>query len=579
MNKNKTSSVANIENVTFSYPQIDSPSLTDVNLDIERGEFVLLVGPSGCGKSTLVRTLNGLVPTLSGGKLDGRVLINGKDIKGEKIHKLALQVGMVFQNPDTQLFSLTIGEDIAFGPENLGMSKQDIIDRTDHALDVTGLKHLRDNFIFLLSGGEKQRTAIGGIIAMDPDLFILDEPTSDLDPVGTKEVLNIIKQLNKEKNISIILIEHKIDEVVKLASRVVLMEKGKITLDGDPCEIFSNHEDQMKKAGIYPPQLSEISNILNSTNNKKAMTYEAVLERMMKVLPGSNSDLRVNNTKPVNARPHLEIKELYHQFEGGAYGLKNINLQINQAEFIALIGHNGSGKTTLSHHLIGLLRPTQGKILINGTDICDLSTPQVAQEVGFLFQNPDNQIFTDKVNEEIKFGLKNMGLNDGEIDKRVNSALKMMELTEYKNRHPHSLSRGQRQRLAVASILAMEPNIIVLDEPTTGQDRAHVNKFLQHIKELNKLGKTVIFITHDMNIAARYSNRMIVMKKGEVFLDGPTRDVFSATEDLYTTHIEPPIITRLTLDMKKKGKNIPVMLTVDELRSYISANPILPKIT
>jgi len=574
MNKNNTSSVANIENVTFSYPQIDSPSLTDVNLDIEHGEFVLLVGPSGCGKSTLVRTLNGLIPILSGGKLDGRVLINGKDIKGEKIHKLALQVGMVFQNPDTQLFSLTIGEDIAFGPENLGLPRQEIIDRTDHALDITGLKHLRDRFIFTLSGGEKQRTAIGGNIAMEPDLLILDEPTSDLDPVGTKEVLNIIKRLNKEKNISIILIEHKIDEVVKLASRVVLMEKGKITLDGDPCEIFGNHEDQMKKAGIYPPQLSEISNILNSTNNKEAMSYKAVLERMIKVLPGSDSDLQVNNTKPVNARPHLEIKELYHQFEGGAYGLKNINLQINQAEFIALIGHNGSGKTTLSHHLIGLLRPTQGKILINGTDIRDLSTPQVAQEVGFLFQNPDNQIFTDKVNEEIKFGLKNMRLDDEEIDKRVNSALEMMELTEYKNRHPHSLSRGQRQRLAVASILAMEPNIIVLDEPTTGQDRAHVNKFLQHIEELNKLGKTVIFITHDMNIAARYSTRMIVMKKGEVFLDGPTRDVFSRTDDLYTTHIEPPIITRLTLDMRKKGKNIPVMLTVDELRSYISTNPI-----
>jgi energy-coupling factor transport system ATP-binding protein len=572
--KNNKSSVANIENVTFSYPQIDSPSLTDVNLDIERGEFVLLVGPSGCGKSTLVRTLNGLIPTLSGGKLDGRVLINGKDIKGEKIHKLALQVGMVFQNPDTQLFSLTIGEDIAFGPENLGLQKQDIIDRTNHALDVTGLKHLKDNFIFLLSGGEKQRTAIGGIIAMDPDLFILDEPTSDLDPVGTKDVLDIIKQLNKEKNISIILIEHKIDEVVKLASRVILMEKGEITLDGDPSEIFSNHEDQMKKAGIYPPQLSEISNILDLNNNKNAMSYKTVFERLMKVLPESDNGLQVNNIKLLNARPHLEIKELYHQFEGGAYGLKNINLQINHGEFIALIGHNGSGKTTFSHHLIGLLRPTQGKILINGTDISDLSIPKVAQEVGFLFQNPDNQIFTDRVDEEIKFGLKNMGLNDKEIDKRINSALEMMELTEYKNRHPHSLSRGQRQRLAVASILAMKPDIIVLDEPTTGQDRAHVNKFMQQIRELNKLGKTIIFITHDMNIAAKYSTRTIVMKTGEVFLDGPTRDIFSRTKDLYTTHIESPVITRLTLDMRKKGKKIPVMLTVDELRSYMSANPV-----
>ena len=598
-NRNRPSEV-HIEDLTYHYPHSDSPSIIDVNLDIKQGEFVLLAGPSGCGKTTLVRSLNRLIPCVTGGDLRGRILINGKDISGQKVHQLALHVSMVFQNPDTQLFALTIGEDVAFGPENLGLPRDEILRRVERALTAVRLDPMRDHFIFTLSGGEKQRTAIGGNLAMEPDVLILDEPTSDMDPVGTKEVLAVIKRLNRERNMTIILIEHKIDEVVKLADRLVVMDRGRILLDGDPCEIFDREHDRMKNIGIYPPQLSEISHILHATGMTHALnkrpTYEDVLDRLTELLSdpdntagndaltdtsdiydaagdapdGTGIDTCID-TSTATTIPHVRIEKMWHKHEDGSDGLKDIDLQIERGEFAALIGHNGAGKTLLVSHLIGFLKPSGGRILFDGEDISELSTAELAQRVGYLFQNPDDQIFTDNVVEEIRFGLKNLRLNKDEIARRVDLALTMMELTEYSDRHPHALSRGQRQRLAVASILAMEPDFIVLDEPTTGQDRAHVNKFLHQIKKLNQLGKTVILITHDMNIAVEYADRTIVMKNGEIFLDGATRDVFSRSEDLREAYIEPPVVTRLSLDLRKKGINIPVMLTVEELELYLKA--------
>jgi len=594
-NGKDTTSNIHIEDLTFYYPHSDSPSIIDVNLDIKQGEFILLAGPSGCGKTTLVRSLNRLIPSVTGGEMRGCILINGNDISGQKVHQLALHVGMVFQNPDTQLFALTIGEDVAFGPENLGLPTDEILRRVERALTAVSLDSMREHFIFTLSGGEKQRTAIGGSLAMESDVLILDEPTSDMDPLGTKEVLAVIKRLNKERNMTIILIEHKIDEVVKLADRLIVMDRGRILLDGDPCEIFDSEHDRMKNIGIYPPQLSEISHVLQVTDMShplnKRPTYENVLEYLSGILNNPydddndvNSALTgapdIHNTVDDtchdngNARtvPHVRIEKMWHKHDGGSYGLRDIDLQIGRGEFVALIGHNGAGKTLLVSHLIGFLKQSSGSILFDGKDINKLSTAELAQRIGYLFQNPDDQIFTDNVVEEIRFGLNNLKLDKDEITRRVDSALNMMELTEYSNRHPHALSRGQRQRLAVASIIAMEPDLIVLDEPTTGQDRAHVNKFLHQIKKLNQIGKTVILITHDMNIVAEYANRTIVMKSGEIFLDGATRDVFSGLEKLREAHIEPPLVTRLSLDLKMKGINIPVMLTVGELERHLKVS-------
>jgi energy-coupling factor transporter ATP-binding protein EcfA2 len=570
------------EKLTFSYPYSDFQVISDVSLELEKGELVLLVGPSGCGKSTLVRCLNRLVPEVSGGDLFGRVLLRGKDLKNEKIHRLALEVGMVFQNPETQLFSLTVADDLAFGPENLGLPRPEIISRVEHALKAVKLEKLRDHFIFTLSGGEKQRTAIGGNLAMEPEILVLDEPTADLDPEGTREVLELLRRLNSEKQTTIILIEHKLDEVFEMADRMLVMDAGKLILDGKPFEILYHNEEKLKKHGIYPPQLIEIASLLGLPfENSSPPSYEKILNKLAGLLqlppeaPQPESQKETKIEIPVlfpvqeESSPHVRIEKLCCRHEDGSETLKNISLELKHGEFLALLGHNGAGKTTLAGHLMGFYRPSSGRILLNGKDIGDYSTARLSQQIGYLFQNPDSQIFMDSVYEEVRFGLANLKLPEEEIKRRVNSALEIMELSAYRNRHPQALSRGQRQRLAVASILALEPDLLVLDEPTTGQDRGHIHKFLDKIRELNRLGKTVILITHDMELAAEYAKRVVVMRQGEILLDGAAADVFSSSEDLGAAGLIPPLPSRLAMDLRKQGFDIPKLLTVSELKSFL----------
>lgn len=597
-----------LEKLSYSYPYSDSQALSDIELEIKKGEFVLLAGPSGCGKSTLVRCLNRLVPEVSGGCLSGKVLIGGKDINTEKVHKLALEVGMVFQNPETQLFSLTVGEDIAFGPENLGLPRSEVLSRVEKALKAVRLEKLRNRFIFTLSGGEKQRTAVGGNLAMEPSILVLDEPTSDLDPSGTQEVLAVLRQLNLEKQITIILIEHKLDAVFEMADRMFVLDEGKIILDGKPFEVLYREGEKLKKLGIQPPQIFELTHFLGlGSEEGEAPSYRIILNHLAEILQGTqtlqdtqkvsgplfpktplsfptvsgNIASRPPDLEPLHPSrehltsssrtPHVQVEGLCYRQENGSETLKNISLKIMHGEFIALLGHNGAGKTTLAGHLIGFFKPSQGRVLLNGKDIKSCSTAKLAQHVGYLFQNPDSQIFTDSVFEEISFGLKNLGISEEEIKKKVNAALEIMELSSYRDRHPHALSRGQRQRLAVASIFALEPELLVLDEPTTGQDRGHVRKFLDRIRELNQLGKTVILITHDMELAAEYAKRVIVLKKGEVLLDGPTAWAFSQIEELSSAGLVPPLPSRLSFDLRKQGIEVPQWLTVSELKSYLQS--------
>ena len=551
-----------IENLTYYYPGFEDAVLDNINLTVEEGEFILLLGPSGCGKSTLVQCLNGIIPKVAGGDLTGEIFINKKNVRDHKVYQLSTDVGLVFQNPDTQLFGLTVEEDVAFGPENLGIEREGIRARVKHSLETVGLKDLKDRFTFTLSGGEKQRTAIAGNLAMEPKILVLDEPTSDLDPAGTKEVFETLKHLNRDRRITIILIEHKIDEVMGLADRSVVMDKGRIILDGKTCDIFSQNLDVLEEIGIHLPQLMGISSLL-----EVRPSYGDIVSGLGS-LDGSFKDLPAAS-HPARGVPQVVFENVEFGYHDGNLALKGVNLEIRRGEFVALIGPNGSGKTTLLSCLIGLNRPTAGRILINGQDIRKRGVAEQAQVVGYLFQNPDYQLFTDSVHEEVAFGLKNRQSRPDDIEKRVDQALEMMELSQYRDRHPHSLSRGQRQRLAVASILSMEPDIIVLDEPTTGQDRGHLNKFLARMKMLNEAGKTIILISHDMGVVAEYASRTIVMKDGGILMDAGTREVFSRPDILGEASIEPHLLARACNDVRGAGGDIPVLLTVGELERYV----------
>ncbi len=551
-----------IKNLTYYYPGFEDAVLDNINLTVEEGEFILLLGPSGCGKSTLVQCLNGIIPKIASGDLSGEIFINKKNVRDHKVYELSTDVGLVFQNPDTQLFGLTVEEDVAFGPENLGIEREGIRARVKHSLETVGLEDFKDRFTFTLSGGEKQRTAIAGNLAMEPKILVLDEPTSDLDPAGTKEVFETLKHLNRDRKITIILIEHKIDEVMGLADRSVVMDKGRIILDGNTCDIFSRNLDVLEEIGIHLPQLMRISSLLGVRPS-----YKEIVSGLGS-LNGSFKDLPATY-HPARGPPQVVFENVEFGYPGGNQALKGVNLEIRRGEFVALIGPNGSGKTTLLSCLIGLNRPTAGRILINGQDIRKRGVAEQAQVVGYLFQNPDYQLFTDSVHEEVAFGLKNRQARPDDIEKRVDQALEMMELSEYRDRHPHSLSRGQRQRLAVASILSMEPDIIVLDEPTTGQDRGHLNKFLAQMKMLNEAGKTIILISHDMGVVAEYTSRTIVMKDGGILMDAGTREVFSRPDVLGEASIEPHLLARACNDVRGEGGDIPVLLTVGELERYL----------
>ncbi|MFQ6063435.1 MAG: ATP-binding cassette domain-containing protein, partial [Methanosarcinales archaeon] len=370
-----------IENLTYYYPNTDKPALEDINLEIKDGEFVLIVGQSGCGKSTLIKCFNGLIPKVTGGVLKGNISINGKNVADYKVHQLALEVGMVFQNPDTQLFAITVEEDIAFGPENIGLSKDEIIKRVNNSLQTVRMEDYRNKYIFSLSGGQKQRVAVAGSLAMEPNILVFDEPTSDLDPIGTREVLETIKKLNKEKDITIILIEHKLNEVANLVDRVIVMDNGKIFAEGTAAEIFNERFYEVKKIGIKPPQITEISMILQKLghNIKNKLSFEEVYNKLYGIFKSGysivdcgmqNAEL-IRNPKSRATRDNnskIVIKDLEYIHEDGTVALKGINLVLNKGEFVAIIGKNGAGKSTLASLLIGLLKPTHGKILIDGID-------------------------------------------------------------------------------------------------------------------------------------------------------------------------------------------------------------------
>lgn len=456
-------------NFSFTYSASNRPVLSDLSFTVRDGECILLHGPSGCGKSTLCMTLNGIVPNLLRGEIHGEIIIDGKSITGHETRDLSARVGMVFQNPDNQLFAITVEEDVAFGPENLGIPSEEIHMRVSEALGATGLEEIRMREIHRLSGGQKQRTAIAGLSAMRPDILVFDEPTADLDPDGTREIIALIDRLHKEERKTIIIVEHKIREIFPVVERIISMRDGRISGD-------------MQKEAADPHLLAPPYQI-----------HASPWRDVGKVL--------------------LEIKNLHFSYPNGTKALTDVSLTVRKSECIAFIGRNGSGKTTLTKCIKGLLSPDKGEVILydrdNGSIVHDRS-----KQIGYLFQNPDHQIVTDRVDREISIGLTRFPPD--EVKQRTLKALEQLNLVQYATRDPCTLSRGERQRLAVASILAMDPEIIIFDEPTTGQDYENLTSIMQCMNALKSAGNTLLMVTHDHELAKAYADRIIIMDNGKI---------------------------------------------------------------
>jgi energy-coupling factor transporter ATP-binding protein EcfA2 len=499
------------------------PALESVSLTVGRGEFVLLSGPSGCGKSTLARSLNGLIPHTSSATMAGRVVVDGLETTAHSLPELAAHVGLVFQNPATQLFNATVEEEIAFAPRNLGLSAEEVAARVALALDATGISPLRGRAIRTLSSGEQQRVAIASVLALRPQVLVLDEPTSNLDWRGVEQVMSTLARLHQQ-GLTILVIEHRLHAVVPLAKRVLLMQGGRIVADGQPEDVFAI-PTSLPRVGAT--EGGRIALRLRSPRLRSGQAGQALRPGSGQALglryPWRFADLQsaICNLQfappPAGAPPLVAIQGLEAGY-GRQTVLQGLDLALYPGEFAALVGDNGAGKSTLARVLAGLLRPRRGKIIWNEK----LRRLPLGRRVGFLFQNPLDQLVCDTVEEEVAFGPRNLGARSETLAQRerVETTLAVADLTALRHRRSAALSVGEQQRTALAAALSTDPRLLILDEPTMGQDWAHLSHLMESLTHLNHNGQAILLITHDDKLVCRYARRIILLEEGRIVADG-----------------------------------------------------------
>ena len=559
-------------------PEINR-AIDQVDLDIQEGQFIAVLGHNGSGKSTLAKHINGLlVPS------EGTLWVDHMDTSSpEDIWKIRQKAGMVFQNPDNQIIGTVVEEDVGFGPENLGVPTEDIWKRVDESLEAVGMTAYRHHSPNKLSGGQKQRVAIAGVMAMRPKCIVLDEPTAMLDPNGRKEVLRAVRELNQKEKVTVILITHYMEEVV-WADDVYVMDKGRIVMHGTPREIFSN-VDQLKKYRLDVPQVTLLAYELKQAGlpiddgiltidelvqalEKKELQVPKTWEISKKVPESLISDEKKEKCE----KKSLKLEQVSYIYNPGTayemHALKDVNLEIPQGQFVGIIGHTGSGKSTLIQHFNGLMKPTQGKIYFEGQDIWAEQFPLrgLRSQVGLVFQYPEHQLFETDVLTDVCFGPKNQHLTQEECEKRAKEALEHVGLDEsYYAKSPFELSGGQKRRVAIAGVLAMNPKVLILDEPTAGLDPMGRDEILDQIAQLHETrGITIILVSHSMEDIARYVDRIIVMNHGEKAFDDEPKKVFAHYKELEAIGLAAPQITYIVHALKEKGMDVDTTATTIE---------------
>ncbi len=533
-----------VGNLSFTYAGSRQPALRAVNLTQRAGEMVGIMGASGAGKSTLAKVLNRIIPELEDGDLSGVVMLGGRSIADSHVRDLASDLGMVFQDFESQLFSTTAAHEVAFAMERVGMPREEILSRLTPALDAVGLRGFEERDPTTLSGGQKQRLAMASVLALRPRVVGLDEPTTDLDPEGRAEVFALIRRM-RDEGVSLIVIEHEAEEL-RQCDRIVILRDGAIIAEGPPATVMPQIE-LLEQCGINAPGLDRVLRMLAIEHHPAGIDDAEQQIRTLQPRMPPKAELAVNDVVGaiVPSRPLLEIESASFSYPDGPRVLDQMSLSIGAGEFIAIVGQNGSGKTTLAKMSVGLLAPDSGKVLLEGRDRSALRPAETAREIGYVFQNPDHQIFADTVEAEVKFGPRNFGLDDREIEARCAEVLAAVGLEGERATDPFLLGKGQRQRLAVASVLALRPRLLILDEPTTGLDYREQRKMMKLVSELNASGVAIVMITHTPWLVAEYARRVILMRAGRKLFDGAVREFFVQDELLRTSSFKPPEVTTL----------------------------------
>ena len=583
-----------VKNLLFNYKMysgekeevIEHTAIDHVSLSIKKGDFVGILGHNGSGKSTLAKQLAALLKP-SG----GIIYVNGMDTaKDELLLSIRKTAGMVFQNPDNQLIGNIVEEDIAFGPENMGIPREEIEERITRALEATGMSAYREHSPNALSGGQKQKIAISGVLSMEPECIIFDEPTAMIDPEGRKEVLKAIYDLNRLKHITIIYITHFLDEVSK-ADYLYVMKQGAITLEGSPEILFKMPEQLTENNLELPFEISLIAELRKKGLNipKEIYTKQQLLE-FFKCMQQEEGFLfqekKVeNHQKRCIAEAEKEkgivLKNISYQYkkrsaEEAKDALKDVSLSIKSGEFVAIVGKTGSGKSTLIQHLNGLLQPQSGQYFFEGQDIWSkkYDLKKLRQEVALCFQYPEYQLFEETILKDIAFGPKNLGFDKKKCEEKARYAMKLVGLpAELEKVSPFSLSGGQKRRVALAGILAMEPEYLILDEPVAGMDAPGKKMLFQLLHHLNKdKGITIVLVSHNMDDVAAHADRVLIMEDGTLKMDGTTREIFARKDDLTTMGLGIPQTVEFYLELRK----MQIQESIDSNRQTFQSENVIP---
>lgn len=578
------------EYITENEDEFGVQAVNGVSLSIDKGDYVVVLGRNGSGKSTLARLFNGLLLPRKGTIYVGGISTSNDEL----IWDVRRTLGLVLQNPDNQIVSTTVEEDVAFGPENLGVAPKEIRKKVDESLALVGMEEYAQHSPHQLSGGQKQRIAIAGILAMEPECIVLDEATSMLDPHGRNDVIETLRRLNKDRGITIVLITHHMDEAVG-ADKVFVMEGGRIILNGTPAKIFEK-VDLIRSSGLDVPQVTALAYGLKQDGlpiKNLPLTIEEMVELLKelkrerlpntryKALKDSPDDLygaSAENLPNLDLQPIITVRSLSHTYmEGSTFeqrALQDVNLTVNRGEVLGIIGQTGSGKSTLVQHFNGILKPTSGTLDVDGLKAEGKELKELRQKVGLIFQYPEHQLFEETVYKDIIFGLNKNELTEDEIKERVFRVTELLGIDpEILEKSPFELSGGQKRRVAIAGVLVMKPEVIVLDEPTAGLDPQGSLDVFRILSTLNKEeNTTIIIISHNMEEIAEYCNRVAVMHKGRLVACDTSRTIFSKHEVLKSYSLDIPRITKLCIELKNAGFDIPAgILTVDESRRYIRA--------
>ncbi len=560
-----------VENLKYCYPNTDKLALDNLNFEIEKGSFVGIIGQNGAGKSTLCQAFVGLVPNFFKGAYGGKVWIDNREAAKVPISELCRQVGLVFQNPFNQLSGAkdTIFEEVAFGLQNFGVPREEMIDRVNRVLELLDIKEYRERNPFDLSGGQMQRVALASILAMEPEILVLDEPTSQLDPAGSEEVFRAVEKL-KKSGITIIMVEQKMEKLAEYCDRILLLQNGKQIAFDTPEQVFS--KENLEEYGVAAPIYTEVCREfdIRLENGCYPASLKETLrqkERFPKERIEKQKELgfleKTEKKKDFDFNSVFQVENLMFYYQMHTAVLPDLSIRFDTRS-TAIVGQNGAGKTTLVKLLKGLLKPVKGNIYYCKEEISKKTVAMLAGEIGYVFQNPDDQIFKYHVMDEVMFGPLNIGMKKETAQKKAREALKIVGLEDLAQENPYDLELSQRKLIAIASVIAMDTKVLILDEPTIAQDRSGKMIIGGVIQKLKEEGKLVLAILHDMDFVAENFERVIVMAHGKVLADGSKEQVFSKEDAMREACIEAPYLTTLCKKLGYQG----MYFRIQELKNF-----------